>query len=75
MWEIKRYKLPKKKKKESGDEMYSMGDIVNYIVVSLCGDIWLLDIPWSIILQLKNYVDPWRKCIKMLMTTISGGWG
>lgn len=55
--------------------MYSMGDIVNYIVVSLCGDIWLLDIPWSIILQLKNYVDPWRKCIKMLMTTISGGWG
>ena len=39
--ENKMYKLPATKQKMSHrDEMYSMGNIVNYIVISLYGDRW-----------------------------------
>ena len=36
--EIKRYKLSVAKYINHGDEMYSVGNIVNNYVVSLCGD-------------------------------------
>lgn len=38
--EIKKYKFPVIKKVGLGDVLYSMGNRVNSIVLTLCGDRW-----------------------------------
>lgn len=43
--ENKRHKFPVTNKLNLGDVMYSMGNIVSNIVITLCSDRWELDLP------------------------------
>ena len=59
MKEIKRYKIPAIKRMSHKDEMYSMGNIVSNIVITIYGNGWLLDLHSNHFEMYRNIESLW----------------